>query len=147
MTTRPLAPATCVLRRFSMRQPSTASKRNHLYRNLKARIISTELQYHVRLKHSVISLFVTARAYIVRCIALFFSRDAASHSRRVFRLSMPDCLIILVDQCADYEGLPAMGHLKNIYIPFLATRVLYSEATLFREHSRSCRTEHSTALE
>ena len=27
---------------------------------------------------------------------------------------MPDCLITLVDQCADYEGLPAMGHLKKM---------------------------------
>ena len=26
---------------------------------------------------------------------------------------MPDCLITLVDQCADSERLPAMGHLKT----------------------------------
>ena len=77
-------------------------------------MINTELQYHVRLKHLVISLFVTARAHIVRRIALVFSRDAASHSRRVFRLSMPDCLITLVDQRADSEGLPAMGYLKKL---------------------------------
>ena len=59
---------------------------------------------------------------------------------------MLDCLIIIVDQFADSEGLPARGYLKNNYISFLATRVLYSEAALSREHSRSCCT-HSTALE
>ena len=50
----------------------------------KARIISTALRYHSRLE--TVSLLVTARAHVVRCIAPFFSRDAASHSRRVFRL-------------------------------------------------------------
>ena len=40
------------------------------------------------MKHSVICLLVTARAYY----------------RRVLRLRMPDCLITLVDQCADSEG-------------------------------------------
>ena len=59
---------------------------------------------------------------------------------------MLDCLIIIVDQFADSEELPAMGHLEKIDIPFLATRVLYSEATLSRENSRSCCTENSTAL-
>ena len=56
---------------------------------------------------------------------------------------MLDCLITLVDQCADSIGLPAMGHLEKIDIPFLATKVMYSEAMLSREHSRSCCTEHS----
>ena len=57
---------------------------------------------------------------------------------------MLDCLVIIVDQFADSEGLPAMGHLKEKNgIPFLATIILYSEATLSREHSRSCCTEHS----
>ena len=59
---------------------------------------------------------------------------------------MLDCLIIIVDQFADSVGLAAMGHLKKNGIPFLATRVLYSEATLSREHSRSCCND-STALE
>ena len=27
---------------------------------------------------------------------------------------MPDCLIIIMDQFADSEGLPAMGHLKKM---------------------------------
>ena len=27
---------------------------------------------------------------------------------------MPDCLVTLVDQCADSEELPAMGHLKKL---------------------------------
>ena len=27
---------------------------------------------------------------------------------------MPDCLITLVDQCADSEGLLAMGHLEKL---------------------------------
>ena len=49
----------------------------------KARIISTVLRYHSRLE--TVSLLVTPRAHIVRRIALFFSRDAISHSRRVFR--------------------------------------------------------------
>ena len=40
-----------------------------------------------------------------------------------------------------------MGHLEKVGIPFLATRVLYSEATLLREHSRPCGIENSTALE
>ena len=56
---------------------------------------------------------------------------------------MLDCLIIIVDKLADSVGLPAMGHWEKNYIPFLTTRVLYSEATLSREHSRSCCTEHS----
>ena len=56
---------------------------------------------------------------------------------------MLDCLIIIVDQFADSVGLPAISHLEKIGIPFLATRVLYSKATLSREHSRSCCTEHS----
>ena len=60
---------------------------------------------------------------------------------------MLDGLIIIVDQFAYSEGLPAKGHLKKNDISFLATRVLYSEATLFREHSRSCCTEAFTALE
>ena len=55
---------------------------------------------------------------------------------------MLDCLIIIVNQFADSVGLPAMGYLEKIGIPFLATRLLYSEATLSREHSRSCCTEH-----
>ena len=97
-----------------MRQPNTTSNRYRLYRNLKARIVSTELQYHVRLKHLVIGLLMTVRAHIVRRIALFFSRDAAWHSRRVFRLRMPDCLVTLVDQCADSEGLQAMDHLEKL---------------------------------
>ena len=50
----------------------------------KARKVSTVLRYHSRLETA--SLLVTARAYIVRRIAPFFSRDAASHSRRVFIL-------------------------------------------------------------
>ena len=50
----------------------------------KVRIISTVLQHRSWLK--TVSLLVTARAHVVRRIALFFSRDAASHSRRVFRL-------------------------------------------------------------
>ena len=56
---------------------------------------------------------------------------------------MLDCLIIIVDQFADSVGLPAMGHLEKVEIPFLATRILYSKATLSKEHSRSCCTEHS----
>ena len=60
---------------------------------------------------------------------------------------MLDGLIIIVDQFAYSEGLPAMGHLKQNGIPYLETRVLYSEATLSREHSRSCCTEDFTALE
>ena len=55
---------------------------------------------------------------------------------------MPDCLIIIVDQFADSVGLPAMGHWKKNVTPSLATRVLYSEATFSREHSRSCCAEH-----
>ena len=78
----------------------------------KARIISIVLRYHSRLES--VSLLVTARAHIVRRIALFFSRDAASHSRRVFRLWMLDSLVIIVDQFADSEGLPAMGHLEKL---------------------------------
>ena len=35
-----------------------------------------------------------------------------------------------------------MCHLETIDISFHATRVLYSEATLSRERSRSCSTEH-----
>ena len=35
------------------------------------------------------------------------------------------------------------GPFGKIDIPFLATRVLCSKATLSREHSRSCCTEHS----
>ena len=27
---------------------------------------------------------------------------------------MPDCLVTLVDQCPDSEGLPAMDHFKNL---------------------------------
>ena len=50
----------------------------------KARITSTVLRYHSRLE--TVSVLVTARALIVLRIALFFSRDAASHSRRVVRL-------------------------------------------------------------
>ena len=38
----------------------------------KARVISIEVRYHVYLKHLVICLLVTARAYIVRRIALLF---------------------------------------------------------------------------
>ena len=71
MTARSLVPVTRVVRRFSQ-EPSTMCKGYRLYRNLRARIISTGLQYHVRLKHLVISLFVTARAHIVRRIARFF---------------------------------------------------------------------------
>ena len=56
---------------------------------------------------------------------------------------MLHCLIIIVDQFADSVGLPVMGYLERMGIPFLATRVLYSKATLSREHSRSCCTEHS----
>ena len=56
---------------------------------------------------------------------------------------MLECLIIIVQQCADSVGLPTMDHLEKIGIPFLATRVLYSKATLSREHSRSCCTEYS----
>ena len=56
---------------------------------------------------------------------------------------MLDCLIIIVDQFADSVGLPAMGHLEKIDPNFLATRVLYSKATLSREDSRSYCTEHS----
>ena len=56
---------------------------------------------------------------------------------------MLNCLIIVVDQFADYVGLPAMGHLEKIDIPSLATRALYSKATLSRGHSRSCCVEHS----
>ena len=43
---------------------------------------------------------------------------------------MLDCLIIIVDQFADSVGLSAIGPFEKIGIPFLATRVLYSEATL-----------------
>ena len=56
---------------------------------------------------------------------------------------MLDCLAVVVDQFADFDGVPAMDRLKKNDIPFLATRVLYSEATLSREHSHSCCTEHS----
>ena len=38
----------------------------------KARVTSIEVRYHVHLKHLVICLLVTARAYIVRRIALLF---------------------------------------------------------------------------
>ena len=38
----------------------------------KARAISIEVRYHVHLKRLVICLLVTARAYIVRRIALLF---------------------------------------------------------------------------
>ena len=51
---------------------------------LKARKASTVLRYHTRLE--TVSLLVTDHAHIVRRIAPFFSRDAASHSRRVFIL-------------------------------------------------------------
>ena len=37
-----------------------------------ARVISTEVRYHVHLKHLVICLLEAARAYIVRRIALLF---------------------------------------------------------------------------
>ena len=47
---------------------------------------------------------------------------------------MLDDLIIIVDQFAGSEGLPAVGHFLKKGIPFLATRVLYSEATISREH-------------
>ena len=85
MTARPLVPATRVVRCFSLEivkqdvhgVPASAVK-------IKARIISTVLRYHSRLE--TVSLLVTPRAHIVRRIALFFSRDAISHSRRVFRL-------------------------------------------------------------
>ena len=53
-------------------------------------------------------------------------------------LIMPNCLITLVDQCADSEGLPVMDDFLKTDLLFLATRVLYSESKLFREHSRSC---------
>ena len=78
----------------------------------KARITSTVLQYHSWL--GTASLLVTDRAHLVRRIALLFSRDAASHSRRVFRLGMLNCLTALVDQCADSVGLPAMSHLEQL---------------------------------
>ena len=51
---------------------------------IKARKVSTVLRNHTRLE--TVSLLVTARAHIVRRIAPFFSRDAASHSRQVFIL-------------------------------------------------------------
>ena len=38
----------------------------------KARVISIEVRYHVHLKQLVICLLVTARAYIVRRMALLF---------------------------------------------------------------------------
>ena len=57
---------------FSKREPSTACKGYSLYPNLKARVISTDMRYHVRLKHLVTCLLMTARAYIVRRIALLF---------------------------------------------------------------------------
>ena len=60
---------------------------------------------------------------------------------------MLDGLIVIADQFAYSEGLPAMGRLKTNDIPFLETRILYSEATISREHSRSYCTENSTTLE
>ena len=73
MTARPLVPATRVVRRFSPRENlATACRGYSLYRNIKGRVISTEVQYRAHLKHSVICLLVTARAYVVRRIALLF---------------------------------------------------------------------------
>ena len=46
----------------------------------KARVMSTVLKYHSWLE--TVSLLVTARAHAVRHMALFSSRDVASHSRR-----------------------------------------------------------------
>ena len=48
------------------------------------KIISTVLQYHSWLE--TVDVRVTARAHVVRRVALLLSRDATSHSRRVFRL-------------------------------------------------------------
>ena len=58
---------------------------------------------------------------VVRRIALFLSRDAASHPRRVFELWMLDCLTIIVDQFTDSAGLPAMWLLTSL----LSQIVLY----------------------
>ena len=51
MTARPLVPATRVVSRFSHEITSHDVPGYSLFRNLKAKVISTELQYYVRLKH------------------------------------------------------------------------------------------------
>ena len=70
MTARPLVPTTCVVRRFF--QIENLALRARYTVCTEARVINTEVRYHVRLKHSAICLLVTARAYIVRRIALLF---------------------------------------------------------------------------
>ena len=70
MTARPLVPTTRVVRRFSQREKLALRARDTAC--TEARVINTEVRYNVRLKHSVTCLLVTARAYIVRRIALLF---------------------------------------------------------------------------
>ena len=70
MTARPLVPTTRVVRRFSLRDNLALPARDTV--STEARVINAEVRYHVRLEHSVICLLVTARASIVRRIALLF---------------------------------------------------------------------------
>ena len=70
MTARPLVPMTRVVRRVSQKENLVLRARDTVC--TEARVINTEVRFHVRLKHSVICLLVTARAYIVRRIALLF---------------------------------------------------------------------------
>ena len=70
MTARLLVPTTRFVRRFFQRENLALRARDTVC--TKAKAINTEVRFHVRLKHSVICLFVTARAYIVRRIALLF---------------------------------------------------------------------------
>ena len=74
MTARPFVPATRVVRRFSQEIISTTCKGYRLYRDLEAIIINTELQYHVRLKHLAICLFLTAKSSSTPHSPVFLSR-------------------------------------------------------------------------
>ena len=104
------------------------------------KIISTVLQYHSWLE--TVNLLVTARAHVVRRIALFFSRDAASHSWRVFRLWMLDCLTTLVDQFADSVGLPAMWNLTSTFLQIVLYRLRCGSKLYTNVPSSFCTENH-----
>ena len=95
MTARPLVPTTRVVRRFPQRENLVLRARDTVC--TETRVINTEVQFYF--SHETLGNMPACAAW-----PCCFSRDAASHSRRVFRLRMPDCLITLVDQCADSEG-------------------------------------------
>ena len=70
MAVRPLVPTTRAVRRFPQKENLALRARDTVC--TEARVISIEMWHHVHVKHLVICLFVTARPYIVRRIALLF---------------------------------------------------------------------------